>query len=250
MPNPVDALRVSVERLHALAANLSDDQLDLPAYPSEWTIAHVLSHLGSGADIFKRRLDDEAAGLSTPPEFNQSVWDSWNAKSPREQANDFLVSDRALLDAIDTLPDDQRSSLKFSLGPMSFDFYGYVSLRLNEHAVHAWDVEVALDPGAVIPEELADSLVDNLELAVRFTAKSKGVEHLIHLETTAPQRHFALVVGDEGVTLGASDVTTADVVMPAEALVRLVYGRLDPEHTPPIAGSIDLEQLRETFPGM
>ena len=57
----------------------------------------------------------------------------------------------------------------------------------------------------------------------------------MHIETTGPQRNFALVVGDEGVTLGSSDATTADVVMPAEALVRLVYGRLDPEHTPAMA---------------
>ena len=250
MPNPVDTLRLSVERLHALAANLSDEQLVLSAYPSEWTIAQVLSHLGSGAVIFKQRLVDETAGVPTPPEFNQSVWDAWNAKSPREQADDFLVADRELLASIDALSQEQRSAFTTSLGPLSLDFNGYLSLRLNEHAVHAWDVEVALDPAAVIPEEIAGSLVDNLELAVRFTAKSKGVEHLVHIETTGPQRHFALVVGGEGVTLGASDVTTADVVMPAEALVRLVYGRLDPEHTPAMVGSIDLEQLRETFPGM
>lgn len=40
--------------------------------------------------------------------------------------------------------------------------------------------------------------------------------------------------------------------MPAEAVLRLVYGRLDPDHTPPVdslSGTIDLGILRATFPG-
>ena len=49
-----------------------------------------------------------------------------------------------------------------------------------------------------------------------------------------------------------SDDTTgeSDLEMPAEAFVRLLYGRLDPAHTPPIAGDPALlERLRATYPG-
>jgi hypothetical protein len=43
---------------------------------------------------------------------------------------------------------------------------------------------------------------------------------------------------------------TARIRMPAEALLRLVYGRLDPDHTPQaISGGVDLELLRQIFPG-
>ena len=38
--------------------HLDDDALVRPAYPSEWSIADVLSHIGSGAVIFGRILDD------------------------------------------------------------------------------------------------------------------------------------------------------------------------------------------------
>ena len=41
------------------------------------------------------------------------------------------------------------------------------------------------------------------------------------------------------------------MVLPAEALVRLVYGRLDPDHTPSFDGDeADLDELRRAFPGV
>jgi hypothetical protein len=40
------------------------------------------------------------------------------------------------------------------------------------------------------------------------------------------------------------------LVLPAEAFARLIYGRLDPEHTPPVTGDIDtVDDLRRAFPG-
>ena len=43
----------------------------------------------------------------------------------------------------------------------------------------------------------------------------------------------------------------SEVRMPSEALLRLAYGRLDPEHTPAevTADAADLERLRQVFPG-
>jgi hypothetical protein len=42
----------------------------------------------------------------------------------------------------------------------------------------------------------------------------------------------------------------ADLTLFAEAFVRLVYGRLDPVHTPPFDGDAALlDQLRAVFPG-
>ena len=42
------------------------------------------------------------------------------------------------------------------MGPMSVDFDGFVGLRLNEHALHTWDVDAAVDPNALtIPTELS-----------------------------------------------------------------------------------------------
>ena len=42
-----------------------------------------------------------------------------------------------------------------------------------------------------------------------------------------------------------------DLRLPGEAFIRLVYGRLDSAHTPPVeTGSTDLDELRRLFPGL
>ena len=81
----------SVDRLATLVKELTPEQLRQQAYPSEWTVADVLSHLGSGATITRERLDAEA-----DPEV-QAIWDAWNAKDPDEKAADALEADSALM---------------------------------------------------------------------------------------------------------------------------------------------------------
>src|SRR4051794_24952708 len=170
----LDALRTSVQRLQAIAGDLSVDALTGRAYPSEWTIADVLSHLGSGAVITTRRLTDILAEQNTPDELSPAVWAEWDAKSPQARRTDGLAADAALLDALDALTPAERDRFAFSMGPIDVDFDGFVGLRLNEHALHTWDIDVALDPVATIPADIAALVVDNLSLIARFTAKPTG----------------------------------------------------------------------------
>src|SRR4051812_39634394 len=136
----IDALRSSVHRLRDLAAPLTEQQLTGAAYPSEWTVAQVLSHLGSGAVITQRRLEDALAGQDTPDTFAPSVWDRWNAKSPVAQRDDSLAADAALLARLEALAPDDRARFGSAMGPMTLDFAQFVGMRLSEHAFHTWDV--------------------------------------------------------------------------------------------------------------
>jgi uncharacterized protein (TIGR03083 family) len=251
MDTPVGALRASVDRLHALASGLDDEQLVSPSYCDEWSIAQVLSHIGSGAVIARRSLQDVRAGTPTPDDFNQSVWDEWNAKSPRAQADDALVADEALTQALEAVPEDERSALTFSLGPMSLGFDDMFALRLNEHAFHTWDIAVALDDAAVVPEDAAAVVVDNLSLITRFSGRSDGEERTIAVRTVEPGRDLALHLSADGVELRDGAAGQApDLELPAEAFSRLVYGRLDADHTPAFTGDAALlASLRAVFPG-
>jgi uncharacterized protein (TIGR03083 family) len=246
----VEALRSSVDRLRRLASTMSEADLTRRAYPSEWSIADVLSHLGSGAVITKRRLDDVLAGRDTPDDFAPSVWDTWNAKGPVAQRDDALAADADLLGGIDAVSEEERDSFTSAMGPMTMDFEQFVAMRLNEHAVHTWDIEVAGDPAATIPQPGAGPVVDNLELIARFTAKSTGEATTVTIATTDPERAFAVSLAPQSVTFGpAPAAAPADLTLPAEAFARLVYGRLDPEHTPPGEHGAALDVLRSVFPG-
>jgi uncharacterized protein (TIGR03083 family) len=251
MDSPVGALRTSVERLNTLASGLDDAQVASPSYCDEWSIAQVLSHLGSGAGIFQRSLEDVRAGTTTPDDFNPSVWDEWNAKSPRAQADDALVADEAVTEAIEAVDESERAQLVFHLGPMSLSFDDYVGMRLNEHAFHTWDVAAALDEDARLSDDEAALVVDNLGRIVAFSGRPDGKERTIAIHTTDPERYFALRFSADGVELHNGEPgRPPDLELPAEAFARLVYGRLDATHTPAFTGDAELlDLLRTVFPG-
>ncbi|MBK6856548.1 MAG: maleylpyruvate isomerase family mycothiol-dependent enzyme [Microthrixaceae bacterium] len=245
------ALRSSVARLHDLAAGLDEEELTGRAYPSEWSVADVLSHLGSGAVITRRRLDDTLTGSETPDDFAPVVWDEWNAKPPLAQRNDALAADVSLLASLDAVPAEQRSTFTSEMGPMTLDFAQFVAMRLNEHAFHTWDIEVAGNPTATIPQQASELIVDNLDLIARFTATPTGDTTMITVATTDPARRLLVELTPESVTFGPSnsDAGEADLRLTAESFARFVYGRLDPAHTPAGDHGPALDVLRQVFPG-
>ena len=73
MSDRLTALHSSVERLRDIVEGLDPQQLELPAYPVEWSIADVLSHIGSGAVILRRRFDDINNGRETDSDFTHGM---------------------------------------------------------------------------------------------------------------------------------------------------------------------------------
>ncbi|HEV3353404.1 MAG TPA: maleylpyruvate isomerase family mycothiol-dependent enzyme [Acidimicrobiales bacterium] len=252
MTDALGALRNSVDRLGGLVRPLTDDDVIKQAYPSAWSIADVLSHVGSSAVIFERRLDDSLAGRETPPEFAEGVWAEWDHKSPRAKADDGVATDGTFMRRLESIGPDDRARVSVSLGPVTFGWDEVVRARLNEHLLHEWDVAVSLDPTATLAPEGVALVIDNLDLIGRYTAQPVAPEGTITIATSEPDRAFAVTVETKTVDFSVLDaVSDPTLTMPAEAFIRLVYGRLDVEHTPSsVAGDRQaLEQLREVFPG-
>jgi hypothetical protein len=115
-------------------------------------------------------------------------------------------------------------------------------------------VLVALDPAATLPLDAVDLMVDSMDpLVERFGKAEQPVA--TRLELTDPDRSFVLETGPDGGTLApAGDVRPpgGTVQMPTEAFIRLLYGRLDPDHTPSSVSTdgADLDLLRQAFPGV
>jgi uncharacterized protein (TIGR03083 family) len=206
-----------------------------------------MSHLGSGAVISEGRLEQAFGG---PEVEAQPIWDEWNAKDADAMVQDALAANQALLDRIDALSDDERSQLEVDFGPMRIGYDQFLAFRLNEQAVHTWDIEVAADPTAALQADAVPVVLDALPMMAGFAGKPTGSVRDIVVTTSFPDRTFLVALGEEGVTVSDTDAP-ADLTLPAEALVRLVYGRLDPDHTPAFEGDgADLDELRKAFPGI
>jgi uncharacterized protein (TIGR03083 family) len=252
-PDPwISALRHSHDRLQSLAGPLGADQLEQRSYASEWSIAQVLSHLGSQAEIFGLFLDAGLAGQDPPGrEQFPLIWDVWNAKDAQAQAADGLSADEATLQRFESLDADQRARLRLKAFGMDLDTAGLARMRLSEHAIHTWDVAAALDAAATVAPDAVGLLIDTVGQLAARSAKPDGKQRRIRILTSDPERHFILETAD-AVSLTESDAGEGlpELRLPAEAFVRLVYGRLGPSHTPPVeTDGVDLDDLRHLFPG-
>jgi uncharacterized protein (TIGR03083 family) len=247
----IEATRRSHENLVDLTATLDAQQVEQLSYDDEWSIAQVASHLGSQAEIFDQFVNAGLSGEDPPGgEVFQQIWARWDAMAPIDQVRESAARNQALVERLEAISDAEAEGFRLTAFGSDLDLAGVVALRLGEHAVHTWDVEVALDPAARVADDAVALLLDTLATtAVRQAKATEGVGPLV-VETSEPKRRFLLTLTPEVALAPAEAETEADLRLPAEALVRLVYGRLDPEHTPDgIVGDQHLEQLRIAFPG-
>ncbi len=253
----IAALRSEHDTLAAVVPALTTDQLTGPSGASEWTIADVLSHMGSGAEISLAALRAALGAAEKPgPGFNQGIWDRWNAMSPQDQAAGWLASDSALVEALEAIPADRHDDLPVDMGflPEPIPLASYAAMRLSEVGLHSWDVRAGVDPAAAVAEQSAQLLAEHLSAGISFLlgfigkpAAERG-NAVVEIAKT-PYR----IVLDEQARLTTEDVpVTATFDGPLESAIRLIYGRLTPAYTPAgvgTTGNITLDELRSTFPG-
>lgn len=248
----IAALRTEHETLVALVANLDDSTLTAPSGADDWTIAQVLSHLGSGAEIGRPPIV-RAAGETVEIPENQTIWARWDAADPASQAEGFVEHNKRWLDAVEALTEEQRSSLSVDLGflPAPVPLVTALGMRLNEVANHSWDVRVALDPDAELNPDSATALVELFTGPIGFMTNfvAKPAELREPALIAAPGAALKI---DEAVTIAAdADSPTATFHGSPGALVRLLSGRLKDPHAKNVTveGNVTLDDLRRVFPG-
>lgn len=254
----IAALHAGADQLVPVVEGLTDEQLTGPSAASEWTVAQVLSHLGSGAVITLGVLDAMLAGRPNPGfEANQPVWDRWNAMTPQEQKDGFLEANAALLARYDGIDAATRQSLMVDMGflPQPVPLATAATFRLNEFALHSWDIRVALDPSATVHPDAVPLLLGQVAFMLGWLAKPAPLDGRTvtsSVTLTGPDSTFGLTLG-EAPSLGEPPADPqATITLPAEAWLRLVSGRLGPDHTPAgvaVTGDLSLDLLRQVFPG-
>lgn len=249
----IAALRSEHDRLAAFVADATTDDLEHASMCSEWNVAHVLSHLGSGAEIGLATVTDAAVD-------NDSVWARWNDMEPAEQASSFDTADERLVAWYESLSDDELATVQIQLPflPEPLDVAGVAGFRVSEAALHSWDVFAAFDDGAAVAPDSTALLVDWLPTMVGFVGQFTPRETrpaqptTISVTTSGPERRCELELGDDVELRPASGGETAgELLLPAEALLRLTSGRLAPDREAgaSVTGALTLDQLRTAFPG-
>ena len=251
----LSALSDSHDRLVAAAKPLTGDEVTGPSYCSEWSVAQVLSHLGSGAEIFGLLVEAGLHGREAPgQEQNQAIWANWDAKSPQDQARDGVAEDGELVEQLAAISPERRLAWRLSFFGAERGLANVIGMRLAEHVLHTWDVEVIRNPEATVAGDAAGLVLDFQMQLAGMIGKPLDRELRVHVTTEHPERHFELSAGPDGVALAPAGPEPAPgdatLRLPAEAFARLLSGRLDAEHPAPVlAEGVDLAELRQVFPG-
>ncbi len=255
----IEILRAGHDELDAFVTKLRPEDLTKPSGASEWTVAAVLSHLGSGAEIFLATLEAAVSGTGAPAnDFNQTVWDRWNAMSPNQQAAGFLVANEKLVQAYEGLDETQRQHLrvKFGFMPEPLDVASVLGMRLNEFSLHSWDVRVAFDSDATLAADAVGPLLDSINGTLGWAGKADKLAGgaRIAVRTTEPDRAFGIVIAESAqVSDELPSDADAELTAPAEYVVRFVTGRNAAAYTPASvqfsSDKVTLDDLRTVFPG-
>jgi uncharacterized protein (TIGR03083 family) len=254
----IAALRRSHDDLAADVAGMDAGQLRSRSGCREWDVSRVLGHLGSGAEIGIRTLGAALSGEEAPPpETHRPIWERWNDMTPEDRAAGFRELDERHVSALESLDDDTRSTLLVQLPflPQPVDVATLVTFRLSEHGLHSWDVRVGSRPESSVAGYLTELILDLTPMMAGFVGHPGEWRRgpvTVRVETTAPSRVWTLELGDSVRVDTTGNGSENTLRLPAEALVRLVAGRLAPAHTPDdvtIDGPVRLDDLRAVFPG-
>jgi uncharacterized protein (TIGR03083 family) len=258
---PADRLLAALRRCHdhlaARVHGLGEADLTRQSYCTDWSVAQVLSHLGSGAEIALAQLQAARAGTTPlgPADF-RAVWARWDAHPPGQQATAFAEAVPRLHDAVEALDDAERRELRLYAHAGPVDLAVFLAFRLVEQALHAWDVQVAFEPTAAVDADAVALLVELVPLGASLAdAEALGVlaPARLALTTSDPDQRLILDLGAEARLHPAEGgEVSGSLRLPAEALVRLITGRLDPAHTPAgtrAEGRPSLDELRRLYPG-
>jgi uncharacterized protein (TIGR03083 family) len=164
-----------------------------------------------------------------------------------------LAANEEVISRVEGISAEKRAAFRVAMFGMTLDLAGMLRMRLSEHAVHTWDVAVAVDPAARVSPDAVALLIDGLPQMMAWMGKKAADPEVIVVTTTDPSRTFTLDTGGVTLTPGNGDAAASGSLdMTAEALLRMVYGRIDETAVPTgevKASNVNIDGVRAVFPG-
>jgi uncharacterized protein (TIGR03083 family) len=256
MTEVTELISTEAAQLQDFLAGLGRERWSRPSACAEWTVGDVVAHLTQGARTWSEAITRAGAGDCAPPPGQPPLRPGERGSAATAQrAIDFRqgMGEAALLQAF--VSDYQRlHQVLLDLQSEDWDkpcfhrrgvlpIRDYVGLRLQELAIHGWDIRTAFDDTATLSERSLPVLVG---LAQRWLSNtfhpvpglSVPVRYRFDISGPAPLRQDVLLSQDSFHLVPAAD-SGADVTFRCHTgdYILLVYGRL------PLGRAIDTGRL-------
>ena len=242
--------QAAAEQLTQYLHTLSADAWHHPSACASWEVCDVVGHLTLGAEFYASTVARGVQGDTVPPAGAPlpgvrereavSAFSAQRSIAYRERLGDQLL-------ATFTGRTAQFYQLLQSLGPQDWEKPCYhplglrpaqqfITMRLLELAMHAWDIQSALDPTAALFPDSLPVFMERVPGIVSLLRMQPDVRRLGPLRcrftvTGAVPSQYDLLMTADQVRVESSGATAADVTCrcDTETFVLLMYGRLAPQ---------------------
>ncbi len=245
MAEVIELISAEASPLQNFLAGLGTEEWSRPSACAGWTVGDVVAHLTQGARTWSAAITRARAGDCNPPPGQPPLRPGERGSAATAQrAIDFRqgMGEAVLLQAF--VSDYQRLH-QVLLDMQSEDWYkpcfhrrgvlpirDYMGLRLQELAIHGWDMRTAFDDAAALSEHSLPVLVG---LAQRWLSNTfhpaphlaAPVRYRFDVSGPAPIRQDMLVTQDNFHLVPVADIG-ADVTFHCNTgdYILLVHGRL------------------------
>ena len=154
-----------------------------------------------------RRADQRAGlrrrarrhGAGPPRGRTRRSGTSGTPRGPRPRPATPIEADARLVARVEGLDEETRRTARFPSWVGEVDLAGFATARLMEHAVHTWDIAVALDPAATVADDAVPVVLAGIRGLVRYAAKPEGRTGRVLISTEVGD--YLLSYGESGAGL-------------------------------------------------
>ncbi len=223
---------------------LASDQWELPSACAEWQVRDVVSHLIGGAERQAESMERGRGGDSNPPAGfvppDTAALSAINAQRDIDRRNQLAGSALETFDAsydrlhreFDRFAQGSWDTLCWHMRRGAMTAASYVELRIQELAIHDWDIRSAFQPGARLDPDSVPVLLDMSPtwLVMCFRPSAHLPKLVVYGFDIGPEesRKYRMSVTGDAFEMVPGGAPQADLSLSAtaEQYLLFTYGRL------------------------
>jgi len=229
------------KNIRTYLSELTLDEWELPSACSEWRVRDVVSHLIGGAERQAESMERGRGGDSNPPAgfsiLDPAELSAINAKRDIDRSNQlegrslelFDVSYAKLHQEFDQYQGDSWKMLAWHARRGAMPASAYVELRIQELAIHDYDIRSSFQSDVGLDPESVPILLDMTPRWLRmcFRPSDRLTRPVVYCFNVGSETYRIGVSGDE-FAMEIGDATQADLSLSAssEDYLLFTYGRL------------------------